>query len=88
MNTSILKKCIDELQQDTFRKDYVLGMLETLYEMQEERPSVIPAAQPSGLFPKPPYVVTNVAANQDDASILDAKAKAAIAAVQEMTTLE
>jgi hypothetical protein len=36
MNKTILKKCIEELsKEDAFRKDYVLGMLETLYETVE-----------------------------------------------------
>ena len=33
MNNSIIKKCLDELQKETFRRDYVIGMLETLYDM-------------------------------------------------------
>lgn len=35
MNTKILQKCVDEMKKDTFSKEYVLGMLETLIEMQE-----------------------------------------------------
>ena len=34
MNTSILKKCLDELSKPTPRLDYVIGMLETLIETQ------------------------------------------------------
>lgn len=37
MNNSIIKKCLDELQKDTFRKDYVIGMLETLYELSSNK---------------------------------------------------
>ena len=33
MNNNIIKKCLDELQKENFRKDYVIGMLETLSEM-------------------------------------------------------
>jgi len=33
MNNNIIKKCLEELQKKDFRKDYVIGMLETLYEM-------------------------------------------------------
>ncbi len=36
MNSNIIKKCIDELNKDNFRKDYVLGMLESLYETQDK----------------------------------------------------
>lgn len=32
MNTRILEKCLAELQKEEFRKDYVIGMLETLIE--------------------------------------------------------
>ena len=34
MNKNILSKCIDELKKPTPRLDYVLGMLETLFELQ------------------------------------------------------
>jgi hypothetical protein len=33
MNKNILKKCLEELVKKEFSKDYVRGMLETLYEM-------------------------------------------------------
>ncbi len=39
MNTNILKKCVDELKKDTFSKEYVLGMLETIIEMSSETKS-------------------------------------------------
>lgn len=32
---NIIKKCLDELNKPEFRKDYVIGMLETLYEMEK-----------------------------------------------------
>lgn len=35
MNTNILKKCVEELRKDDFKKDYVLGMLETIIEISE-----------------------------------------------------
>lgn len=34
MNTSILKKCLDELNKENPRKDYVIGMIETLIDTQ------------------------------------------------------
>ena len=37
---NIIKKCLDELQKDTFRKDYVIGLLESFYEMQSGNPVV------------------------------------------------
>jgi len=33
MNTKIIRKCIEELNKETFSKEYVLGILETLMEM-------------------------------------------------------
>lgn len=33
MNVSALKKCLEELKSDNCRKDYVIGILETLIEM-------------------------------------------------------
>ena len=36
---SILSKCVEELKKETPRIDYVLGMLETLIDM--EKPSVM-----------------------------------------------
>jgi hypothetical protein len=33
MNTNILQKCLDELNKADFRKDYVIGMLETFIEI-------------------------------------------------------
>lgn len=33
MNNKILQKCIDELNKEDFSKQYVLGMLETIIEM-------------------------------------------------------
>lgn len=33
MNTSILKKCLEELNKENPRKDYVIGMLETLIDV-------------------------------------------------------
>lgn len=57
MNTPILKKCIEELQKESFRKDYVLGMLETLVEMQS-------SIQPIGLAPG--SMVEHLAVNKVD----------------------
>jgi len=33
MNPSIIQKCLDELQKDDFRKDYVIGLLEALVQL-------------------------------------------------------
>jgi len=58
MNTSnIIKKCLDELAKENFRKDYVLGMLETLYETQGN-PAPIHQAPTYNNFntPSPAYI--------------------------------
>lgn len=39
MNSNIIKKCIDKLKEDKPDIQYVLGMLETLYEMQPAMPT-------------------------------------------------
>jgi len=68
MNTNILKKCIDELKKEKPEIQYVLGMLETLYEMQPQTASV-------SITPTPKKEPNN---NIDEAAMLDAKAKAAL----------
>lgn len=74
VHTSILKKCLEELSTGSPRLDYVRGMLETLIEMQPvERSSTV----------EPPIVNRLVAgsipaAPADEASILDAQARASM----------
>jgi len=36
MNNTILQKCLDELNKKDIRKDYVIGMLETLISLSGE----------------------------------------------------
>jgi hypothetical protein len=36
MSTHILQKCLEELNKEVPRKDYVIGMLETLIAMKHE----------------------------------------------------
>lgn len=82
-NTGILSKCIEELNKETFRKDYVLGMLETLVEMNEPMGNRLAVGTPDfgsgngGSNPSSP-------AEDDEAAILDGRARAAIAAVQDL----
>ncbi len=79
-NTGILSKCIEELKKDDFRKDYVLGMLETLVAME-----------PTRIFTHPKDIDVNKVIDEhlgkpvdDEATILDARARAAIATVQDI----
>lgn len=46
MNANILKKCLDELKKSSPKIDYVIGMLETLYEMQDDKPVEIRPVTP------------------------------------------
>lgn len=39
MHTKILEKCLEELRKEAPRKDYVIGMLETLVEMADGQPA-------------------------------------------------
>ena len=40
---SILSKCVDELKKETPRIDYVLGMLETLIDMEKPLMTISPS---------------------------------------------
>lgn len=68
MNTNILKKCIDELKKEKPEIQYVLGMLETLYEIQK----------PTVIVPGTPTIKSTEVKDIDEKAMLDAKAKAAI----------
>lgn len=37
MNTHILQKCVEELKKQDFSKEYVLGMLETLVMLDDNK---------------------------------------------------
>ena len=67
MNTSILKKAIEELRLKDPNLSYLRGMLETLLEVQEPK-SVSPAMSTK------PYGPSE--APKDEASSLDAEAQA------------
>lgn len=66
MNNNIIKKCLEELQKEGFRKDYVIGMLETLYEMTDGPVITQPRAIP--VQPQPN--------DSDEGQVLDLTAKA------------
>lgn len=40
MNTNILRKCLEELNKEDPRKDYVIGMLETLIDSQNNSQTI------------------------------------------------
>lgn len=73
MNNTIIKKCLDELQKESFRKDYVIGMLETLYEMSEK-------TQPRAEFAQPKVYNVEVPTS-DEGQVLDLAAKAKLSEV-------
>jgi len=79
MNTVILKKCVEELNKETPRLDYVRGMLETLIEIQETK-TVIPEKKLTAAD----FAVAVPAS--DEAAMLDAKARAALAIIKETQT--
>lgn len=81
MNTTILQKCLDELNKEDFRKDYVVGMLETLIEMQT-------AAEVTNRLPSIQIGAPSTALAKDadnEAAILDARARAAIETVRALS---
>lgn len=71
---SILKKVIEELEKELPRLDYIRGMVETLVEMQtpESKNNVV-----VNNIPK-----SGTSTQLDEAAVLDATAKAAIASVK------
>ena len=76
MNTNILTKCIEQLKSDKPDLSYVRGMLETLVEMQDTSPAKVSNPLAHAVpAPNKPSVVA------DEASILDAQAKAAMGKV-------
>lgn len=60
---NIIKKCIDELSKENPRQDYVIGMLETLYDLNNEdkTPPVARLAIPAGEYIPTPTVTENIA---------------------------
>ena len=72
---SILQKCLDELGKEKADLSYIKGMLEVLLATQPQQ---------SKQFITPAQQLTNVASNApvDEASILDAKARAALETVK------
>jgi hypothetical protein len=47
MNTKILQKCVEELKKETYSKEYVLGMLETIIEMNNnDKPLIYATTTP------------------------------------------
>ena len=90
MNTSILKKCLDELNKDTFRKDYVIGMLETMIDMQDTpvNATKMLTRDEACIEVLKNGFTTHYTAEQpkDEAAILDAKARSRIALVQSMNS--
>ncbi len=86
MNTNILKKCIEKLKNADTDKDavvYVLGMLETLLEMQPA--TVVGGNLASANVPgRAVPMVSTPPATLDEAAMMDAKARAAIAEIKKI----
>lgn len=79
MNNIILKKAIDELKLEKPKIDYVLGMLETLYEMGKIPDDAYLKADGKGKVK-----VVSQKEELDEASLLDAKARAAIDTIKNL----
>lgn len=77
---SILEKCLAELSKENADLSYIRGMIEVLLALQDK---------PKPEEPKAPVVKpTNTNDPADEAAILDAKARAAIETVKQLTVLE
>jgi hypothetical protein len=63
MNKNILQKCVEELKKETFSKEYVLGMLETMIEIDSSsvpsNPYSLPQNMPFGSLTVPGTIYTN-----------------------------
>ena len=78
MNKNILKKCLDELQKENPRLDYVRGILETLIESLEV------SATSSSTFTYNPPIIYNppITTSVDEATMLENEAKAKLKSVE------
>ena len=81
MITTILQKCLDELSKESPDLSYIRGMIEVLLATQEKPVQSIIMTKQDGTYKKfePPKVSD---APVDEASILDAKARAALETVK------
>lgn len=81
----ILLKAIEELKKDGFSKEYVLGMLETLVEMQSSAtdPLLLPVKP---LFHAPPMKIQDKEVSE--AEMLEKMAAARVREVEQMSTIE
>jgi hypothetical protein len=82
MNTKILQKCLEELDKETPRLDYIRGMLETLVSMDE--PVSYKKDEKGYIVPVTPTAKPKTE-TQDEGEILTAQAKARLAAVKELS---
>ncbi len=85
MNTTILKKCIDELNAENPRLDYLRGMLDTLMEMSQQ--TILPPTIPYMPIFSPKNVI-KAPEQMDDAAMLDARARQAIETIKLTETVE
>ncbi len=84
-NIAILKKCLTELSKEDFRKDYVVGMLETLIEMQEVPFTKEIHLTSDQLIPiRIPVLPSDPSKEVDEGAMLDATAKAALEQTKEL----
>lgn len=66
-NVNILQKCVDILKADDSRKDYVLGMLETLIEINsKEALTTLPALYPTNFTASKPLLNNTHQTNGED----------------------
>jgi len=89
MNSNILKKCIDELQKDKPRLEYILGLLESLYEIGEPV-KYLNKYNPENSFSNPIMVTnaTKIGEIKDEGKLMDLEAKAKLESVKKMIKLE
>jgi len=88
MNQNILQKAIQELKSDKPKIDYVLGMLETLYELGvKEEPLAVRIPQ-AAMDDMKKMEHRGMDTPQDEAAMLDAKARAAVDKIKSIGGVE
>lgn len=83
-NIGILKKVAEELAKDSPKLDYVRGMVETLIDIQGNEIVVMTHTGETTIIPKENLYKEEKP--QDEASILDAQAKAQLARTMELAS--
>ncbi len=87
MNKKIIQKLIDELKAESFRKDYVLGILETLLDSEPETVNALTTYSSIPIMKIGSAALSKKEEGMTDADVMSAKAKAAIDEVKRLASV-